>query len=326
MERRGSSIKKPRLMISDSYNAVMFNRDMMSKINDVTARLKDLEPQKKKLQKRTRDYRRSKRIEERLQPTSVEMYGREKDKETILELLFKSDDEGNFVIPIVGMGGIGKTTLAQLVYNDASIQNHFDLRAWVCVSDDFDVTRITKAILESVSSVSCNDNELTSLHKKLKNVLSEKKFLIVLDNIWNEDYNKWTILRSPFLKKTPGSKIIVTTRNLVVSTTMGASHAQVLELLSKDDCLSIFEQHALGATDFREHPNLKEIARKIVRKCNALQLSYHHHPSHLKRCFACCSVLPKDYEFEEEEIILLWRAEGFLQEAQDKQHIEDLRH
>ncbi|EOY19797.1 LRR and NB-ARC domains-containing disease resistance protein, putative [Theobroma cacao] len=372
MERRGSSSKKPRLMISDSYNAVMFNRDMMSKINDVTARLKDLEPQTKKLQKRTRDYRRSKRIEERPQPTSVEIethvYGRDKDKETILELLFKSDDERNFVIPIVGMGGVGKTTLAQLVYNDASIQNHFDLKAWVCVSDDFDVTRITKAILESVGSVSGNGNELTSLQEKLKNALSEKIFLIVLDDVWNEDYNKWTILQSPFLKRTPGSKIIVTTRNLVVSNTMGASHAQFLELLSEDDCLSIFAQHALGATNFRKHPNLKAVAEKIVRKCNglplaaktiggllrtnvehdawknileseiwqlsehqcgiipALQLSYHHLPPHLRRCFAYCSIFPKDYEFEEEEIILLWKAEGFLQEARDRQRVEDLGH
>ncbi|XWS74552.1 hypothetical protein CRYUN_Cryun01aG0007900 [Craigia yunnanensis] len=357
--RRGSSSKKPRLS-SDSFNVVMFNRDMMSKIKDITAKLKDLEPRKNQLQLRMIDCQKPNIIKERQQPTSLEIethvYGRDKDKETLLELVFKSDDEGSFVIPIVGMGGIGKTTLAQLVYNDATIQNYFDLKAWVCVSDDFVVTRITKAIFQSVTSEPCNDNDLNSLQEKLKKKLSEKVFLIVLDDVWNENYHNWTILQSPFLTRTPGSKIIVTTRNLAVSSTM------------EDDCLSVFAQHALGERDFGGHPNLKEVAEKIVRKCNglplaaktlggllrtnvdhdawkdileseiwklsehqcgiipALQLSYHHLPPHLKRCFAYCSILPKDYEFKDKEILLLWRAEGFLLEARDKHSIEDLGH
>ncbi|XVF82282.1 hypothetical protein PTKIN_Ptkin16aG0033500 [Pterospermum kingtungense] len=318
------------------------------------------------------DCQKSIRIKERSQPTSVEIethvYGRDRDKETILELVFKSDEEGNFVIPIVGMGGIGKTTLAQLVYNNPTIKNNFDLKAWVTVSDDFDVTRITKAILQSVTSESCNDNDLSSLQKNLKKELSGKRFLIVLDDVWNENYHNWTILQSPFLSRTPGSKIIVTTRSSTVSSTMGASHPHELKVLSENDCLSVFAQHALGATDFGGHPNLKEVGEKIVRKCSglplaaktlggllrtnvdhdawtrilesemwklsdhrcgiipALQLSYHHLPPHLKRCFAYCSILPKDYEFQEKELILLWSAEGFLREARDKQSIEDLGH
>ncbi|TYI62156.1 hypothetical protein E1A91_D10G226100v1, partial [Gossypium mustelinum] len=312
------------------------------------------------------------RLEQRLQPASLEIenhvYGRDKDKQTILDLLLKSDDERNFVIPILGMGGIGKTTLAQLVYNDASIQNHFHLKAWACVSDYFDVLRITKDILQSITSVSCNDNDLNIVQEKLQKELSGKKFLIVLDDVWNENYHDWTILQSPFKTRTQGSKIIVTTRNHGVSSTMGALHAHSLELLSDDDCLSVFAQHALGARDFEGHPSLKEVAEKIVRKCNGLplaaktlggllrtnvdlhawedileseiwklskdqssiiptlQLSYHHLPLHLKRCFMYCAIIPKDYEFEKEEIILLWRAQGFLQEARDKQCIHDLDH
>ncbi|TYH51067.1 hypothetical protein ES332_D10G249100v1 [Gossypium tomentosum] len=369
MERRGCSSKRPKL-IPDSFTAVLFNRDMISKIKDITAKLKDLEPQRNQLQFKIIDCKRPKRLEERLQPTSVEIeshvHGRDKDKQTMLDLLLKSDNEANFVIPIVGMGGIGKTTLAQLVYNDASIQYHFNLKAWVCVSDDFDVMRITKEILQSVTSKPCEDNDLNRVQEKLKKVLSEKKFLIVLDDVWNENYHVWTILQSPFLTRTRGSKIIVTTRNHGVSSTMGAFHAHSLGVLSDDDCMTLFAQHALGARDFGRHPSLKEVAEKIVTKCNglplaaktlggllrtnvdldawedilqsdiwklsehqsgiipALQLSYHHLPPHLKRCFAYCSILPKDYEFGEEEIILLWRAQGLLQEAQDKQCIDDL--
>ncbi|KAG8480691.1 hypothetical protein CXB51_025287 [Gossypium anomalum] len=164
----------------------------MSKIRDLTAKLKDLEPQRSKLELRRTDCERPTRLEERLQPTSLEIenhvYGRDKDKQTILDLLRKSDDERNFVIPIVGMGGIGKTTLAQLVYNDASIQPHFDLKAWACISDDFYVLRITKEILQSVTSKPCNDNDLNKVQEKLQKELSGKKFLIILDDVWNENY------------------------------------------------------------------------------------------------------------------------------------------
>ncbi|TYJ15802.1 hypothetical protein E1A91_A10G207900v1, partial [Gossypium mustelinum] len=372
MERRGSSCKRPTLNIPSSFNDVLFNRDIMSKIRDLTAKLKDLEPQRNKLELRMTACERPTRLEERLQPTSLEIenhvYGRDKDKQTILDLLLKSDDERNFVIPIVGMGGIGKTTLAQLVYNDASIQHHFHLKAWACVSDYFDVLRITKEILQSITSVSCNDNDLNIVQEKLQKELSGKKFLIVLDDVWNENYHDWTVLQSPFKTRTQGSKIIVTTRNHGVSSIMGALHAHSLELLSADDCLSVFAQHALGARDFEGHPSLKEVAEKIVRKCNglplaaktlggllrtnvdlhawedvleseiwklskdqssiipALQLSYHHLPLHLKRCFMYCAIIPKDCESEKEEIILLWRAQGFLQEARDKQCIHDSGH
>ncbi|XVE68324.1 hypothetical protein DITRI_Ditri09bG0058600 [Diplodiscus trichospermus] len=375
MERRGSSSKRRRLSFHP-FNDPRFRRDMMSKIEDANAKLNNLKPWIKelKLMRVTGGQNFNCNIPERLPSTSLvverHVYGRDKDKGTILELVLNSDDQRSFVIPIIGMGGIGKTTLAQVVYNDDAIQNHFDLKAWVCVSDYFDVTRITKTILQSVTSDStpCNDNDLNSLQEKLKEKLSGKKFLIVLDDVWNENYHDWTVLQAPFLVGTAGSKIIVTTRNSAVSSIMGASYTHSLEVLSEDDCLSLLAQHALAAEDFEGHPDLKEVAKKIVRKCNglplavrtlggllranvnhdawknisqseiwelpnerdgiipALHMSYHHLPPHLKRCFEYCSILPKDYEFEEIEIILLWRAEGFLQEAKHKHNSEDLGH
>ncbi|KAH7855522.1 hypothetical protein Vadar_025801 [Vaccinium darrowii] len=80
-------------------------------------------------------------------PTIV---GREIDKEKIVRLLLFSNYEENVpIIPIVGMGGLGKTTLAQLVYNDHRIQNHFAKRIWACISDDFNIERILQKILEA---------------------------------------------------------------------------------------------------------------------------------------------------------------------------------
>ncbi|XVF78764.1 hypothetical protein PTKIN_Ptkin14bG0162200 [Pterospermum kingtungense] len=352
--------------------SVKLNFKMISKIKEITARLNDLASQKDVLQLRAimSEGASSKQgIKARpLQPTSLvyeaHVYGRENEKREIIELLKSRENSGSedevSVISILGMGGMGKTTLAQLVYNDASINDSFDLKAWVCVSDDFDAIHITKTILRSISPQSCDDNDLNLLQVKLKEKLCGKMFLLVLDDIWNESYNDWTILCSPF---GVGTKIIVTTRLQKVSSNVVTVKTFHLDKLSHEDCLSIFAQHALRARDFNEHPEFKEVGENIVTRCDglplaakamgglsrtimqqgpgawekiyeseiwdlpeneggiipALRLSYNHLPPHLKRCLAYCSILPKDYEFEEEEIILLWEAEGFLQQKAKNQ-------
>ncbi|KAL7179780.1 hypothetical protein ACSBR1_043061 [Camellia fascicularis] len=101
------------------------------------------------------------------------------------------------------MGGVGKTTLAQFLYNDGRVDDHFDMKAWVCVSDEFDVVRITRTILEAVipqgsDTTDLSKKDLNQLQVKLKECLSGKKFLIVLDDVWNENYDSWDSLRSPF--------------------------------------------------------------------------------------------------------------------------------
>ena len=126
-------------------------------------------------------------------------YGRDKDKKEIVKLLLESGDAQLSVIPIVGMGGLGKTTLAQLVYKDDEVSRYFDLKAWVCVSEDFDIVRLTKEILYSITLETCHDNNnLESLQGKLQEKLSGKKFLLILDDVCNENYEFWTELRKPF--------------------------------------------------------------------------------------------------------------------------------
>ncbi|XP_025661685.1 putative disease resistance RPP13-like protein 1 [Arachis hypogaea] len=119
------------------------------------------------------------------------IYGREEDKEAIVKLLLDDDDIGDSdisVIPIVGMGGIGKTTLAQLIYNDDKVKENFDFRGWVCVSEEFDVIKVTRTIIEAITSSSCNLKDLNLLQHDLKERLSRQKFFVVLDDAWNEDY------------------------------------------------------------------------------------------------------------------------------------------
>ncbi|KAK3014539.1 LOW QUALITY PROTEIN: hypothetical protein RJ639_008313 [Escallonia herrerae] len=91
------------------------------------------------------------------------------------------------VIPIVGMGGIGKTSLAQQIYNDEEVKNSFDLKAWICISDEFDEFAITERIYKAISSERCEFKDLNMVQVKLREIISNKKFLLVLDDVWNEN-------------------------------------------------------------------------------------------------------------------------------------------
>ncbi|MBA0826718.1 hypothetical protein Goarm_011543 [Gossypium armourianum] len=356
----------------------MFNVKMVSKIKGITTRLQQIASEKNSLRlgdnvggkaHKARDH-------QRLPTTSVvseiKVFGRGNEKEAILKsLLVEKTSEDDIHVPVItitGIAGIGKTTLAQLVYNDGKVNDFFDLRAWIHVSEDFCVTEITKAILQAVNpSISCT-TDLNLFQLKLKEELSGKKLLLVLDDVRLQNYNQWSLLIRPFEVGNSGCKIIVTTQDQNISQITGPLvHDTPLKELADDDCLSILACHALKSKNFKRHPHLKEIGQEIVKKCKglpsavkelashlgakqvykeweavsrskiwdlleekggtvaALRWSYHHLSSHLKPCFAYCSLIPKGYEFNSDELVLLWIAEDFVQPKGHKQP-EDLGH
>ncbi|KAJ9178996.1 hypothetical protein P3X46_010831 [Hevea brasiliensis] len=148
------------------------------------------------------------------------------------------------------MGGIGKTTLAQLVYNDYRLKEYFSYQAWVCVSEEFDIFRVLKTILE-----------------QLMEKLAGKKFLIVLDDVWNENYFEWERLRTPFNVAAGGSKIIVTTRNESVASVVRTSPINYLNVLSDDDCWLLFARHAFVNGDSRAQSTPETLRREITKRC-----------------------------------------------------------
>ncbi|RVW97001.1 putative disease resistance RPP13-like protein 1 [Vitis vinifera] len=136
-----------------------------------------------------------------------QVHGRDDDKKKIVDLLL-SDESA--VIPIVGMGVVGKTTLDRLVYNGDAVRKHFDPKAWVFVSNEFDAVKIAKTILSAISPQTHDSKDFNLLLVELSQSLAGKRFLLVLDDVWNKNYEVWNDLRAPFRGGDKGSKLLVT--------------------------------------------------------------------------------------------------------------------
>ncbi|CAA7029919.1 unnamed protein product [Microthlaspi erraticum] len=264
----------------------------------------------------------------RLPTTSLvdesEVFGRDDDKDEIMRLLIpgNGDDNGLTVVAIVGIGGVGKTTLSQILYNDQSVQSHFGTRVWAHVSEEFDVFKITKKVYECYFPAFFGD---------------------------------WDLLRQPFISAAGGSQILVTTRSQRVVPVVCSVHVHNLQPLSDGDCWSLFIRTVFPNQDPCLDQEIGDLAERIVHKCQdlsvktlggvlrfegkvgewervlssriwdlpvdksnllpVLRISYYYLPAHLKRCFAYCSIFPKGHAFEKEQVVLLWMAEGFLQQT-----------
>ncbi|KAK7348647.1 hypothetical protein VNO80_23241 [Phaseolus coccineus] len=196
--------------------------------------------------------------------------GRDQDREKIVKFLLEdaSNSEDLSIYPIVGMGGLGKTTLAKQVFNDHGISKHFDLRIWICVSDDFNAKRILQSIIECSTVENPNLSDLEARRKKVEEALLSKRYLLVLDDVWNEDQEKWKELKGILqcARGAKGATILVTTRLQEVASIMGTHPFYHLKELSVDDSWSLFKHHAFGKNR-EEIEELVTIGREIVRKC-----------------------------------------------------------
>ncbi|XP_068311104.1 putative disease resistance protein RGA3 [Pyrus communis] len=189
----------------------------------------------------------------------------------------QSNQENLAVMAIVGMGGLGKTTLAKSVYNQESILKFFEKRIWVCVSNTFDVDLILLKMLEQLKPAnvpSSKDNQ-EALLKFLNVELKDEKFLLVLDDVWNEDPKKWDNLIECLSKlySAKGSKIVVTTRSgKVASISEKLLQRRDLGKLSVDECWSIMKDKALPNVSAYVAPEFQIIGREIAKNCGGVPL------------------------------------------------------
>ncbi|XP_055959666.1 putative disease resistance protein RGA3 [Mercurialis annua] len=258
---------------------IMFRHRIGNRMKDVVQRLDEIAEERTKFHLReiTFSERKVEVIENRQTGSIITqpvVFGREEDTEKIVQYLICDAVASDLSIyPIVGMGGLGKTTFAQLVFNDERVRNHFELRIWVCVSEDFDVKRVIKAIIESATGNACEDLDLDPLQRRLQGTLSTKRYLIVLDDVWNDDQEKWDRLKYVLTCGSEGSSIVVTTRLDKVASIVGTVPAYRLSGLSEDDCWSLFKERAFGVDTAPERPNLVVIGKEIVKKCGGVPLA-----------------------------------------------------
>ncbi|KAJ4757277.1 NBS-LRR-like resistance protein [Rhynchospora pubera] len=245
-------------MISNKYRDIAKDRDALRITDDDATRL--LHPN-------------------RQTPTSSfpkgKLFGREKDVNEVIKLLVSEDIDNKSIfstIPLVGMAGVGKTTLAQHLLQKETVKSEFDLMIWVYLSQQSGVVEATRKIVEVITKSECTLTELESLHHEVVSQIKGKKFLLVFDDMWDENPENWSTLTIPLKYGAKGSKILVTTRSSKVSQIMSPKK-RYLNRLSDDECWSVCQQRACHSNAFDLSADLVKIGKKIAAKCKGLPLA-----------------------------------------------------
>ncbi|EEC83225.1 hypothetical protein OsI_28511 [Oryza sativa Indica Group] len=256
------------------------------------------------------------------------------------------------ILPIYGFGGIGKTALAQLVFNDTQFRG-YDHRVWVYVSQVFDLKKIGNTIISQVSNEG-NKNEYTreNINGRLCDLLEDKNTLIVLDDLW--ETNDFHLNELKLMLNTKGKiKVLVTTRNEDVAKKICTHKPYRLNPLDSTMCWNIIKQRSnLEARGDKDQ--IEQVGWVIAKKCGgialaahalgfllsgmdlvewralsnsdiwteafsdnsvlpSLKLTYKNMPPYLRLCFAYCAIFPKGHNIAKASLVHQWIALGFIE-------------
>ncbi|XVF17942.1 hypothetical protein REPUB_Repub10bG0168400 [Reevesia pubescens] len=205
----------------------------------------------------------------------TQVVGLEADTQKIKDWIFEAAGERSediLAIGVVGMGGLGKTTIAQKVFNEREIEQHFDRRMWVSVSQKFTEEQIMRSMLRNLGDASVGD-DANELLKKINQYLLGKRYLIVMDDVWSADV--WWQRICEGLPKGNGSCIIITTRIEEVSRKMGVKEVRIHrpKFLNEYYSWLLFRRIAFAASEGKcIYPDLENVGKEIVEKCKGLPL------------------------------------------------------
>ncbi|VAI42818.1 unnamed protein product [Triticum turgidum subsp. durum] len=293
----------------DFFNCVI--QRSFNKVKDIQKRLENLSNllEKMGLGEATPRFDKSVRPETSSFPIESIMFGRDQELNQVIQLLVVREDDSTTkshskqkrecrtsnsskrtlatinhvcneqenhlaVLPIVGIGGVGKTTMAQHIYQQ--VKPHFKRTIWLSVSDDFDVKRLTKEALQSISGEE-GTGQLDSLQHALHKTVCQKMLLIVLDDLWDdalkENGQSWKRFCAPLKNVRKGSIMLVTTRSQKVADGVRTMETLKLNGLKDDVFWNFFKLCMFGSERFSNDHELEQIGRSILPKLKGSPLA-----------------------------------------------------
>ncbi|KAL3497645.1 hypothetical protein ACH5RR_040377 [Cinchona calisaya] len=209
----------------------------------------------------------------------AKLVGIEKPKRQLISQLLECDSEFK-IISVVGMGGLGKTTLVKKVHEDAAVRRHFQIRAWVTVSQTFNFEELLKSLIRKlhveikkpVPQFIESMTDTSELKEFIKDFLRQGRYVIVFDDVWDMEF--WNSIKFAMPDNSNGSRVMLTTRKKDVASASCkgfCGYVHKMESLSFEESWTLFCNRTFEDGCCPDH--LKNVAQVILGKCDGLPLA-----------------------------------------------------